>query len=332
MKTEYLRYFLVASEAASISKAAEQLHLSQQGLSRIIGILEREYGVILFSRTGSKSKLTPAGKELQSYARAVVDEYERLERSMHGYLDASTKEKSRLTLYMTLNSMHHIYPCISDAVNAAFPAYAICAIEIDQREVIPRISDCSDEQTLFFVSVPLPILCEYAEDDGIDFRPLINARIDVMVARNSSLSKSTSFNWKDLEKINFIIRRDNGMIELLKKKHIKGYPEKAGLWTSDTKTLETTLESSDTATFSTSFLAEYPQTDRFVHIPLENTYQTPVGFIGRKDIGLSEEAISLRSFIESYIAKTYPKVLFTDYSLVARRWRPVCTQRSLAFE
>jgi DNA-binding transcriptional LysR family regulator len=60
-----LRYFLKIAELSSLSKAAEELDVSQSGLSRQLASLEAFLGQTLFTRTGRGVTLTDAGKRLQ---------------------------------------------------------------------------------------------------------------------------------------------------------------------------------------------------------------------------------------------------------------------------
>jgi LysR family transcriptional activator of glutamate synthase operon len=60
-----LRYFLKIAEYSSLSKAAEELDVSQSGLSRQLATLEALLGQPLFARTGRGVTLTEAGERLQ---------------------------------------------------------------------------------------------------------------------------------------------------------------------------------------------------------------------------------------------------------------------------
>lgn len=71
--------FVKAVEYGSFSKAGEKLNYSQSGISRMIGDLEREWGVILLERGKGGVKLTSDGLKLLPYAKNIVDEYEKLQ-------------------------------------------------------------------------------------------------------------------------------------------------------------------------------------------------------------------------------------------------------------
>ena len=72
MELRHLRYFVGVADAASVSKAALRVHVSQPALSRQIHDLERELGVRLFVRAGRGIRLTAAGDDLLARARDVL--------------------------------------------------------------------------------------------------------------------------------------------------------------------------------------------------------------------------------------------------------------------
>lgn len=69
----HLYYFFTVAETGSVSKAADQLHVSQPALSAQIKQLERYLKVKLFEREGKRLVLTAQGKSAQEYARAIFD-------------------------------------------------------------------------------------------------------------------------------------------------------------------------------------------------------------------------------------------------------------------
>jgi DNA-binding transcriptional LysR family regulator len=71
-----LRYFVAVAEELHFGRAAERLHMSQSPLSRAIRELERDLGVVLFTRTTRRVELTPAGVALLERARRALAEVE----------------------------------------------------------------------------------------------------------------------------------------------------------------------------------------------------------------------------------------------------------------
>ena len=73
MRLYQLEYFLKIVECGSITKAAQELYLSQPSLTKAIAGLESEYNIKLFSRTAKGISLTTDGLEFLEYARNIVE-------------------------------------------------------------------------------------------------------------------------------------------------------------------------------------------------------------------------------------------------------------------
>jgi DNA-binding transcriptional LysR family regulator len=89
MLSQRIRVFHAVASTLSFSRAAEDLSISQPGVTFHIKAIEREYGVSLFERVGKKLYLTDAGLTLQAYvqrlslleeeARVAIEELKGLE-------------------------------------------------------------------------------------------------------------------------------------------------------------------------------------------------------------------------------------------------------------
>ena len=73
MRIEQLEYFLEIARTGSINRAAENLFLTQPGLSSAVKSLEKELGTTLLIRTSSGIDLTKDGQVIAENASAVLD-------------------------------------------------------------------------------------------------------------------------------------------------------------------------------------------------------------------------------------------------------------------
>lgn len=72
MELRVLQYFLMVTREENITRAAEQLHISQPSLSRQLMQLEAELGVKLFKRSNHSIQLTDEGMLLKRRAQELV--------------------------------------------------------------------------------------------------------------------------------------------------------------------------------------------------------------------------------------------------------------------
>jgi LysR family cyn operon transcriptional activator len=81
--TEWYRIFLYAAEASNLTKAAQQLHMTQPSVSYAIKQLEETLGVTLFNRLPKGVQLTEEGKVLYRHVRLAFEELGAAERHMN---------------------------------------------------------------------------------------------------------------------------------------------------------------------------------------------------------------------------------------------------------
>ena len=99
MELNQLHYFVTVAKVGNITKAAEQLYITQPALSRVILRLEEELGTPLFDRKGGRITLNRYGRTLLRYVEpglntihegvhAVIDELGNKQILIHNYLTA----------------------------------------------------------------------------------------------------------------------------------------------------------------------------------------------------------------------------------------------------
>ena len=79
MTLQQLRYIITTAQKGTISEAAKELFISQPSLSNAIKELEKELGIVIFSRTNKGIVISDEGLEFLGYARQVVEQADLLE-------------------------------------------------------------------------------------------------------------------------------------------------------------------------------------------------------------------------------------------------------------
>ena len=97
MDIQDLKCFLTVCKYMNFTKAGQELHFSQQGISKIIKQMESSLGVPLFVRERSKLRLTEYGSYLYPMAKKLCDEYQTLTDNMHSFI-AKDNEKLKIAI------------------------------------------------------------------------------------------------------------------------------------------------------------------------------------------------------------------------------------------
>lgn len=101
MDISTLQAFVAVAEAASFSRAAVRVHLTQPAISKRISNLEQAVNTRLFDRIGRRVQLTPAGVVLLEQARAILNEVAEAKRRI-----ANLSEE--INGKLSLGTSHHI--------------------------------------------------------------------------------------------------------------------------------------------------------------------------------------------------------------------------------
>jgi DNA-binding transcriptional LysR family regulator len=76
VSTRQLQAFLAIARQSSFTRAAEEIFVTQAGLSLMLKDLEAQVGARLFDRTTRSVRLTPAGEALLPTARRMMADWE----------------------------------------------------------------------------------------------------------------------------------------------------------------------------------------------------------------------------------------------------------------
>lgn len=82
MNLNFLKAFISVTETGSLTRAAEELYITQPALSQQIKQLENHFSVQLMERTNRGITITDAGELLYDYSNQIVELYKELENKM----------------------------------------------------------------------------------------------------------------------------------------------------------------------------------------------------------------------------------------------------------
>lgn len=188
MEIRTLRYFLAVAREENMTRAAENLHVTQPTLSKQLKSLENELGKKLFTRHSFNIKLTDEGILLRSRAEDLVNMADRIEQEFVALDDISGGD-----LYLGLAESFQIR-YLAGVIKEFKLRYPNLHYHITSGDT-EQIADKLDKGLLDFL-----VLAEYPDSRKYDFIEFPEADVWGLVMRNDDpLEKKEAVRVDDLE-------------------------------------------------------------------------------------------------------------------------------------
>lgn len=196
MNFEQMEYIVDVSKTGSISATAENLHVSQAGISKAIMKLEKEIGFELFRRTRYGTVPTEKGKVLIASANEILLKIQEFKDSVYGQREQIHGE---IRLSVSPNFIS-ILPAAIMTFKTKNPYVMLEITEKESTEIIEDIrEDRSDLGLIYFNSW-------YADQHRKDLwmTTMVETRLVVCVNRNSHLASKGRVRVADLMNQTFV--------------------------------------------------------------------------------------------------------------------------------
>jgi LysR family transcriptional regulator for metE and metH len=118
LEVRHLRLVTTVAAVGSLTRAGDQLHLTQSALSHQLRDIESRLGTSLFHRAGKRLILTPAGERLLASATDVL---ERLERAEHDIREMGRDHAGSLRITTECYTCYHWLPPLLLRFRRTFP-------------------------------------------------------------------------------------------------------------------------------------------------------------------------------------------------------------------
>jgi LysR family transcriptional regulator for metE and metH len=118
LEVRHLRLVTTVAAVGSLTRAGDQLHLTQSALSHQLRDIESRLGTSLFHRAGKRLVLTPAGERLLASATDVL---ERLERAEHDIREMGRDRAASLRITTECYTCYHWLPPLLLRFRRTFP-------------------------------------------------------------------------------------------------------------------------------------------------------------------------------------------------------------------
>lgn len=194
MNLNHLNYFRVLAQLEHYTQAADKLSITQPSLSHAMSALEKDLGTYLFEKQGRNIKLTKYGKLYFEYVDRALMELEKGEKKLRELTNASTG---------TIE-LGYIYTLGPTFVPMLIKEFAKMEENQDIKFVFGQgttkvlIEELKNEKFDM-------VLCSYVENEcEVDFIPIQNEELVVIVSNEHPLAKNDSIDLIDLDKYPFI--------------------------------------------------------------------------------------------------------------------------------
>jgi DNA-binding transcriptional LysR family regulator len=184
-----LSYFQVVAHLEHMTRAAEELHITQPSLSKAIIQLEKQLGVPLFDRIGKRIRLNPFGK---AFLLRVDRVFQELKEAQQELADLSGHERGLVLLGTTTT---RLLPNLLCEYLEQYPQVNIRLHQITTRETMLQLE--KGEIDILISSPPL-------EQPGICTIPILNEEIFLVVSPMHPLASCHSVFLRDVASEPFI--------------------------------------------------------------------------------------------------------------------------------
>lgn len=136
ISTRQLRAFLLVSQTGSFTKAAEQLHITQAGLSALVRELETQLGFRLFERTTRRVSTTAQGVLFLPVAQSIDQQL-----ACAIYQITEQQQYTRRTLRVAASPImvSGILPLVLKHHASRFPDDVIELLDVARQQVLPEV-------------------------------------------------------------------------------------------------------------------------------------------------------------------------------------------------
>lgn len=186
-----LQVFLAVVKTGSFTKAGELLHASQSGVSHTIADLEKELGVLLFTRNRNGVKLTETGKQILVHAREIDNQIEQI---YHTAAASKGVQSGTLRVGAFPSFSNKVIPGIFQAFRNHYPGIELLLLEGSYAEIEAWIK--AGAVDIGFVPNPC---------DGLDMMLLVSDPLVAVLPAAHPLSKQEVISIEQLENEPFLL-------------------------------------------------------------------------------------------------------------------------------
>lgn len=195
MNINQLKYVLEVAASSSMREASTKLYVSQPALSASIHDLEEELGILIFERNNKGISLTDEGRELLSYAKKAVQQYEILE---DRYL---ARESGKERFSVSTQHYNFAIKAFTGVIRQTDPdKYTFSIHETKTKEVLEDVRSMKSEVGIVsFSGSNEALVKKLLRDYRLDFTPLMKRDTYVYVWKDHPFADRSIISIEELQ-------------------------------------------------------------------------------------------------------------------------------------
>ena len=207
MELRQLRLFIEVAKHKSITKAAENMHISQPALSKTLRALEDELGMTLIIRTNKTSDLTDAGKVVLEYALRMTVLVDEMKTTL---IDMTNLSRGQINIGLPPFIGSLFFPRVMAKFHHAFPNIELNITEYGGARVVKSVEEGEFE---LGVAV-LPI-----DEQQFSVYPIVEEEMRLVVYKDHHLSDRVEVELKELREEEFIFYHEEFALNQIMRNH-----------------------------------------------------------------------------------------------------------------
>lgn len=239
-----LRQLVAFADLGTLSRVAEEFHISTPSITRSMQHLEEAFGVPLFLRGKNKIELNETGKAAVKAARRLLQEAEAVLRQVREF------DARQHTIVIRSCAPAPLWE-LQRELNTKQPGMMISSAICQNNEVLAAWKEGSCDMAI----LPFPI-------EGV--RPFMKEKLFVCVPPDHELAKHETLTYSDINGFNFLLRTELGFWDALCREKM---PASKFLVQPDDAVFDELVKASSLPCFTTDYFRCQNYPDR-VNIPL----------------------------------------------------------------
>ncbi len=194
MTLQQLRYAVTIADSGSMNEAAHTLFITQPSLSATIKDLEKEIGIVLFSRSNRGISITQDGEEFLGYARQIMEQY--------GMIKERFVDKGSRKTRFSVSCQHYSFAVeafIGTCRSFGMDNYEFAIHETKTHEVMMHVRSMKSEVGVLYLNdFNREALTKIFHEYGLEFHSLFECSVSVYLHRNHPLAGQKEISIEEL--------------------------------------------------------------------------------------------------------------------------------------